>query len=230
MWDNLAAMKDKPLKPRKKTSYHHGNLRQSMLQAADEILISDGLPALTLRACARAAGVSHAAPAHHFGDLKGLLTALSAESFTMLGDQTEEVRKTIPTARMFGALGRIYVSFATQHPDRFRIMMRRDIVYYDNPEFHAAAKRCFTSMTNIIALARGDSEVALDELATKGETEPLALDVVLTWSLIHGFAHLRIEGNFDPFAVHMAGDRFDDIAWGDIGRRIGALIAPIGAS
>lgn len=209
-----------------KKSYHHGNLRQSMLDAADKILAESGLSALTLRACARGAGVSHAAPAHHFGDLKGLLTALSTDSFRKLGDQTERVRTTIAADKMFGELGRIYVKFATKHPDRFRLMMRRDLNDYCNPEFREMAKRCFTSMTNVIARARGNTDVTLDELATTSDAEPLALDVVLTWSLIHGFAHLRIEGNFDPFAGHMGGDGFDDAAWEDIGRRIGALIAP----
>ena len=211
-----------------KHPYHHGDLRNSMLLAADEILARDGLQALTLRACARAAGVSHAAPAHHFGDLRGLLTALSADSFTKLGDRTEAVRaahRETPE-KVFGALGLVYVGFAQEFPDRFRLMMRRDIVDFENETFKSAALRCFTSMTNVIALARGEPEVTLDELASRDEADPLARDVVLTWSLIHGFAHLRTEGNFDPFARHMGGDGFDEGVWDDIGRRIGALIAP----
>jgi AcrR family transcriptional regulator len=215
------------LKSDEKQPYHHGDLRNSMLEAADEILHRDGLPALTLRACARAAGVSHAAPAHHFGDLRGLLTALSADSFTKLGDATEAVRaahRDTP-GQAFGALGLAYASFARAHPDRFRLMMRHDLVQFDDPAFSQAALRCFTSMTNIIAMARGESEVTLDDMAS-GERNALAFDVVMTWSLIHGFAHLRTEGNFSPFVRHMGGDEFDDVVWEDIGRRIGGLIAP----
>ncbi len=211
---------------KKKTSYHHGNLRQAMLRAADVILADDGLTALTLRACARAAGVSHAAPAHHFGDLKGLWTALATESFKMLGDKTEALRLAHQTSpdQVFGALGRLYVGFARQHPDRFRLMMRADLVDYRNEDFHDAAKRCFGSMTNIIALASGHPPTTLAEMSASAENRLLAQNVVLTWSLIHGFAHLRIEENFNTFADHMGGRRFDDLTWDDIGRRIGTLL------
>ena len=213
-----------------KHPYHHGDLRNSMLLAADGILARDGLQALTLRACARAAGVSHAAPAHHFGDLRGLLTALSTDSFTRLGDRTEAVRaahRETPE-KAFGALGLAYVGFAREFPDRFRLMMRRDIVDFRNETFKSAALRCFTSMTNVIALARDEPEVTLDQMASSPERQPLAHDVVLTWSLIHGFAHLRTEGSFDPFLDQMGGAGFDAVAWEDIGRRIGELISPVG--
>src|ERR1700710_3141775 len=61
--------------------YHHGALRDALLQAAERVLDRDGLPGLTLRAVAREAGVSHAAPTHHFGDLTGLLSELAAIGF-----------------------------------------------------------------------------------------------------------------------------------------------------
>ena len=65
------------------TPYHHGALRDALLQAAERILERDGLAGLTLRAVAREAGVSHAAPTHHFGDLTGLLSELAAIGFRM---------------------------------------------------------------------------------------------------------------------------------------------------
>src|SRR5437763_15252056 len=61
--------------------YHHGALRDALLQAAERVLERDGLGGLTLRAVAREAGVSHAAPTHHFGDLTGLLSELAAIGF-----------------------------------------------------------------------------------------------------------------------------------------------------
>ena len=63
------------------TSYHHGSLREALLQAAERILERDGIKGLTLRAAAREAGVSHAAPKNHFGDLSGLLSELAAVGF-----------------------------------------------------------------------------------------------------------------------------------------------------
>ncbi|MDQ8732766.1 TetR family transcriptional regulator, partial [Bradyrhizobium sp. LHD-71] len=61
--------------------YHHGSLHEALLKAAETILERDGLPGLTLRAAAREAGVSHAAPTHHFGDMSGLLSELAASGF-----------------------------------------------------------------------------------------------------------------------------------------------------
>src|SRR5437588_3765149 len=63
------------------TPYHHGDLHDALLAAAERVLERDGLPGLTLRAVAREAGVSHAAPTHHFGDLTGLLSELAAIGF-----------------------------------------------------------------------------------------------------------------------------------------------------
>jgi AcrR family transcriptional regulator len=76
---------------RQKTkTYHHGDLREALLRSAESILKRDGLGALSLRAAARAAGVSHAAPAHHFPDLCSLLSALAAEGFDRLSDKLME--------------------------------------------------------------------------------------------------------------------------------------------
>src|SRR5258708_26387477 len=65
------------------TPYHHGDLHEALLQAAERVLERDGIAGLTLRAVAREAGVSHAAPTHHFGDLTGLLSELAAIGFRM---------------------------------------------------------------------------------------------------------------------------------------------------
>ena len=78
-----AAARGRP--PRKAgSSYHHGDLRHAMLVAAGALIEEEGVDGLSLRECARRAGVSHGAPAHHFGDVRGLLTALAAQSFEML--------------------------------------------------------------------------------------------------------------------------------------------------
>src|SRR5260221_14444607 len=65
--------------------YHHGSLREAMLEAAERILERDGIAGLTLRAAAREAGVSHAAPKNHFGDIRGLFSELAAVGFARFG-------------------------------------------------------------------------------------------------------------------------------------------------
>ncbi len=73
-------------------AYHHGDLRRALLAAALEAIEESGPAALSLRDLARRAGVSHAAPAHHFGDKAGLLTALAAEGFDLLADSADRGR------------------------------------------------------------------------------------------------------------------------------------------
>src|SRR5258708_10545516 len=83
------AAAEKPAARRRKSTgespYHHGDLHEALLKAAEQVLERDGLPGLTLRAVAREAGVSHAAPTHHFGDLTGLLSELAAIGFRQFG-------------------------------------------------------------------------------------------------------------------------------------------------
>ena len=108
--------------------YHHGDLKTALLVEAEAILERDGIPALTLRAAARAAGVSHAAPANHFGDLTGLLSELAAVGFqrftaallTALEGAGDDLQ-----ARA-SAMGRAYVSFARAYPALFALMFRSE--------------------------------------------------------------------------------------------------------
>src|SRR6266566_6034057 len=96
--------------------YHHGSLREAMLEAAECILERDGIAALTLRAAAREAGVSHAAPKNHFGDVSGLLSDLAAVGFVRFRDAMEaHIRNSDPAPARLEAIGRGYVSFARTH-------------------------------------------------------------------------------------------------------------------
>src|SRR6056297_2914679 len=100
-----------------KAGYHHGDLREALLTAADQLLHEEGLGGLTLRACARRAGVSHAAPKHHFADLAELLSEVAARSFDRL---TEALNQARPAAgdgpeQHFIMVARTYVMFARRH-------------------------------------------------------------------------------------------------------------------
>src|SRR5664279_3207219 len=95
------------------TPYHHGALRDALLQAAERVLERDGLPGLTLRAVAREAGVSHAAPTHHFGDLTGLVSELAAIGFRQFNAAMAAAgaSATAPLERA-AARARAYVAYA----------------------------------------------------------------------------------------------------------------------
>jgi AcrR family transcriptional regulator len=107
--------------------YHHGDLRRAILAAAVDSIQRDGVDALSLRALAREAGVSHAAPAHHFGDRSGLLTAVATEGFAVLAD---ELGETFERTRSFLEVGVAYVRFAVRHPAHFAVMYRPELLLY----------------------------------------------------------------------------------------------------
>jgi AcrR family transcriptional regulator len=169
------------------SSYHHGDLRESLLATAETLLEQGGIPALTLRAVARAAGVSHAAPAHHFGDLTGLLSELAAVGFTRLGaafDAAMEGAGSAPPARLT-AMGKAYVAFARAYPGLFVLMFRGERLDQARPALRDAADAAGQALRAAIADAR----------PPEGDRSPVqvAARVAGLWSLVHGFAVLLID-------------------------------------
>src|SRR5690349_17146791 len=101
------------------TPYHHGALREALLKAAETVLRRDGLAGLTLRAVAREAGVSHAAPTHHFGDLTGLLSELAAIGFQRFGAAMQAAVAAAPPAERGLASAHAYVAYAEANPGMY---------------------------------------------------------------------------------------------------------------
>src|SRR3984893_1567720 len=127
-----ARMGRKPSAPRtagasEDAPYHHGALRDALLEAAERVLERDGLSGLTLRAVAREAGVSHAAPTHHFGDLTGLVSELAAIGFRQF-NTAMAAAGAAGTSQMEKALARAkaYVAYAQAHPGMYGLMFRTE--------------------------------------------------------------------------------------------------------
>ncbi len=111
--------------------YHHGDLRRAILGAALDVITAEGPSAVSLRDLARRAGVSHAAPAHHFKDRVGLLTAIAAEGFGLLAtalDDAEDLRDA----------GVRYVRFAREHPAHFQVMFSPELLRENDLELTTA--------------------------------------------------------------------------------------------
>ena len=161
--------------------YHHGALRPALLEAAELILAQDGLDRLSLRAISRAAGVSHAAPAYHFGDLRGLLTALAAVGFRRFAGLLAEAA-TSP-ADPLRALGRSYVRFARTQPALFSLMFHNTVLNGDDPDFQAATAEAFAALARVTA-ARSPSP---DGVSSRGRA-------LASWCLVHGFSMLLLDG------------------------------------
>src|SRR5918995_6548050 len=118
--------------------YHHGNLRRAVLSAAVEAITEVGPAGVSLRDLARRAGVSHAAPAHHFGDKAGLLTALAAEGYGLLADALADAQVR---TQDFLEVGVAYVRFAVDHRAHFEVMFRPDLYHPDDPAVAAGRQR-----------------------------------------------------------------------------------------
>lgn len=162
--------------------YHHGDLRDALLAAAESVLAESGATGFSLRATARRAGVSHAAPAHHFGDVNGLLAALCERGFrrlttTMIAHRDMD---TPPTERLL-RIGAGYVAFAQEHPALFELMFGGRMT---GIEGSAAGEAAFGVLLEALGAVRGHPiESADDWRAVAG-----------TWSAVHGLAHLAIAG------------------------------------
>lgn len=167
-----------------KPAYHHGDLRRALLTAAVTAITESGPAALSLRELARRAGVSHAAPVHHFGDKAGVLTALAAEGFESLAATLGEAATRTGN---FAEVGVAYVRFAVDHRAHFEVMFRPELYRAEDPALVSARTRAGE------VLASGARAASSRE----GRAE---LTEIAAWSLVHGFATLWLTGAL-PAAV-----------------------------
>ena len=178
------------LKP--KDSYHHGDLRAALIKAGEAVLAETGVAGFSLRSVAKSVGVSHSAPAHHFGDAKGLLDALATEGFrrflaAMQSRQAAEPNKDARQQLLSSGHG--YLDFAIRSPALFRLMFSTDKPEPKTSELAEAAKAAFMHLADGVARLRGVSPFE----------EPAAMtDVMAIWSTVHGFADLYIAGRLGP--------------------------------
>ena len=164
-------------------SYHHGDLRRALIAAALAAIAEGGPSTLSLRAVAKRAGVSHAAPAHHFGDKAGLLTAVAAQGHDRFADALERAWRTTED---FIEVGVAYMRFAVDHRPYFETMFRPELLHTADPELVRAFSRSRAT------LSRGTDEPEAD-----GATGVYNASALAAWSLVHGFTELLIAGNLD---------------------------------
>lgn len=182
-----------------KSGYHHGDLREALIAAAEEVIAERGIDGFSLRETARRAGVSPAAPGHHFKDARGLLTAVAARAFQAFGDALEAADKGAGSDRVarIHAQGMAYVRFALAHRAKFDLLWRNALIDRTNPDYQAAGDRAFAVLDDAV---RG----VLAPIGCNWEAD-LAPSVA-SWSVVHGFARLAMDGVFghEPGAAERA--------------------------
>lgn len=199
--------------PRPDRTYHHGQLREALLQAAERLIDRDGLEGFSLRACAREAGVSHAAPAHHFPDLAALQTALVDRAYGRLctiaegyvSEAGNDPRAVLPV------LGVAYIDFALRHPGLYRLMVGW-------PGLPAAVETGMSCRNRIGSAVRAVLE-ADGVAAGQSRVDELT---ALAWSVFHGYASLALDGRLPTTKANSL-----DLA-GKVLMRLQPLFAPLG--
>jgi AcrR family transcriptional regulator len=165
------------------TAYHHGDLREALIRAGIEILEEKGLAALTLRETARRAGVSHAAPYHHFADKNSLLAGIAHRGFEIQREEMAQSAKGSSRATDgLQAYGMIYAIFAQRHPALFRLMYSQQRFTPDpQGDLDRASTGVYPEMIDGIRQATGCDE------------EEAKMVGLLLWSAMHGLAMLWLE-------------------------------------
>ena len=189
-----------------KQAYHHGDLRRALLAAAEAELIEKGPDGFTLRGCAKRAGVSHAAPAHHFGDATGLLSALASEGFerflSAMKARAEAVAQDDADARLIAA-GLGYIDFARANPALFRLMFSSGKPDGSNAALCTAAGSAFGYLAQAAAHLAGPEPLS----SLKGRRQLAAL-----WAMAHGLADLLLSGRITFLGGPDGAEEEDDIA------------------
>jgi AcrR family transcriptional regulator len=173
--------------PPARSHYHHGDLRRVLIDAALEEIATRGPAHVSLRALARSAGVSHAAPAHHFKDKSGVFTAIAIEGFEFLHQSQLRTSQGVAPGQSLLPLAVTYVLFAIDHPSHYEVMWREDLYDPDDPSLVAARAQVFDVFYQSVAAGTGELE-----------PEPFEGAVAAAWSIVHGFATLWLSGNLAP--------------------------------
>jgi AcrR family transcriptional regulator len=194
-------------------AYHHGDLRDSLLEEAERMLEEQGPAGLSLRKLGRKLGVTPGAPYRHFEDKDALLAALAAEGYRRLRDHMLQGRdEAVGGEQRLKQAGTGYLRFATEHPELFRLMFGW-IPSRDIPELHEAGEAAFAALDEI-----------LRECEAEGVLRRSVTDAGLfAWSVVHGAAFLLIDDRLKldmpaPSAECIL-DHLHDSIWSGIGKR-----------
>ena len=165
-----------------KATYHHGDLRAALVQAAMELLEESGETDLSLRAVARRAGVSPAAPYRHYADREALVSAVAAVGYRELAERLAAAHPSPSTPEQLASVAIAYVQFALERPGLFRIMFTEPCDR-DNDERVAATAAVSQYVRAIV-----------ERTFPQADAEALATAI---WALVHGLALLHLDGKLD---------------------------------
>ena len=169
-----------------KDSYHHGDLRAALITAADEIITEKGIEGFSLRAAAQKAGVSPAAPAHHFGSARGLLTEVAILAYERAGRYIEGAGHSQDAVRDVRAVMLAFVKFAVENPGHFRLMFRKDLLDRGDSRLATASKGPGNRLGHAVLAYRGKAH---PDTASFEDSAEMLCGI----ATFHGLANLVLE-------------------------------------
>ena len=175
-----------------KATYHHGDLRAAMVRAALDSLEDGGERALSLRAVARRAGVSPAAPYRHYSDRQALMSAVAAVGYRELGERLSAAHPSPSTPEQLASVAIAYVQFALERPALFRLMFGEQCDR-DSDERVAATAAVSLYVRQIVERSFPEANAE-------------ALSMAL-WALVHGLASLHLDGKLDASSPSVVADQ-----------------------
>lgn len=182
-----------------KKSYHHGDLRNTLIRAGVELIAESGASGLDLRKVARKAGVSHAAPYRHFADKQTLIAAICEEGFNQLWHEMDQAVLTADSSphEQLRSMGHAYVQFALKNSWLVREMFSGLTIEREAyPTLYQVSKKLFGLIENVVITGQSMSKIKV------GSSEELTCVI---WSMMHGTAILIIENQMKPITMQNNG-------------------------
>jgi AcrR family transcriptional regulator len=183
-----------------RSRYHHGSLREAVIEAGLGLLEDLGsVQGFSLREVARRAGVSPAAPAHHFGGITGVFSSIAARGFLRLdvciGNLLEQAAPTEDPVATLRTIASGYLEFARNHRALFRLMFDCEKLDWDQEDLKVASSKNLYSLNQRI-----QGQTVLKCLPWDSKIQPASQEVIGIWAILHGFAHLLIDNQLSHFA------------------------------
>jgi AcrR family transcriptional regulator len=178
-------------RPKRRTHYHHGRLREALLEAAERMIEEEGPEAVTVREAARRAGVSPGAPFRHFASRSALMTAVAERAMQRFKDEIARAEASVDAAdsrARYLALGRAYLRWATRHPAQFRVISTRSLIDFEGSDSLRRDNDAIRALMREI-VAQGQSRGQMRS------ADPDTLEL-LAKALSYGLARMYVDGHF----------------------------------
>ena len=182
--------------PARRRSYHHGRLREALLEAAERMIEEQGPESVTVREAARRAGVSPGAPFRHFASRTALMTGVAERAMRRFLDEIERAEAAVDpsdSGARYAALGLAYLRWATRHPAQFRVLATRSLIDFEGSESLPRDNDAIRALMQAIVAdgqARGQIRAA----------DPAALELMAK-ALSYGLARMYVDGHFPQWGV-----------------------------